>query len=61
MTNNIKLLFKEFSDLSIDDLYASIGSGEITALSVIKKIYPEYNYVPVSKFNENISGRMGQV
>jgi len=38
----------------IDDLYASIGSGEITALSVIKKIYPEYNYIPVSKFSENI-------
>ncbi len=38
---------------SIDDLYASIGSGEITALSVIKKIYPEYNYIPVSRFNEN--------
>ncbi len=38
---------------SIDDVYASIGSGEITALSVIKKIYPEYNYIPVSKFNEN--------
>ena len=38
---------------SIDDLYASIGSGEITALSVIKKIYPEYNFIPVSKFNEN--------
>ena len=38
---------------SINDLYALIGSGEITALSVIKKIYPEYNYIPVSKFNEN--------
>jgi len=38
---------------SIEDVYASIGSGEITALSVIKKIYPEYNYIPVSKFNEN--------
>ena len=39
---------------TIDDLYAAIGSGEITALSVIKKIYPEYNYIPVSKFNENM-------
>jgi len=43
----------DFNYKSIDQLYASIGSGEITALSVIKKIYPEYNYIPVSKFNEN--------
>ncbi len=46
-----KILY-DFNYKSIDDLYASIGSGEITALSVIKKIYPEYNYIPVSKFNE---------
>jgi len=48
-----KILY-DFKYKSIDDLYASIGSGEITALSVIKKIYPEYNFIPVSKFNENI-------
>ena len=47
-------ILNDFSYKSIDELYASIGSGEITALSVIKKIYPEYNYIPVSKFNENI-------
>ncbi len=47
-------ILDDFKYKSIDDLYASIGSGEITALSVIKKIYPEYNYIPVSKFNENI-------
>ncbi|GIR14240.1 MAG: GTP pyrophosphokinase [Candidatus Pelagibacterales bacterium] len=46
-------ILNDFKYKSIDDLYASIGSGEITALSVIKKIYPEYNYIPVSKFNEN--------
>ncbi len=46
-------ILNDFNYKSIDDLYASIGSGEITALSVIKKIYPEYNYIPVSKFNEN--------
>ena len=46
-------ILDDFNYKSIDDLYASIGSGEITALSVIKKIYPEYNYIPVSKFNEN--------
>ena len=47
-------ILDDFNYKSIDDVYASIGSGEITALSVIKKIYPEYNYIPVSKFNENI-------
>ncbi len=46
-------ILKDFNYKSIEDLYASIGSGDITALSVIKKIYPEYNYVPVAKFNEN--------
>ncbi len=52
--NNIQQKILEDSNYkSIDDVYASIGSGEITALSVIKKIYPEYNYIPVSKFNEN--------
>ncbi len=47
-----KILY-DFNFKSIDDLYALIGSGEITALSVIKKIYPEYDYIPVSKFNVN--------
>ena len=52
--NNIQQkILDDFNYKSIDDVYASIGSGEITALSVIKKIYPEYNYIPVSKFNEN--------
>jgi len=46
-------ILDDFNYKSIDELYASIGSGEITALSVIKKIYPEYNYIPVSKFNAN--------
>ena len=46
-------ILNDFNYKSIDELYALIGSGEITALSVIKKIYPEYNYIPVSKFNEN--------
>ncbi len=46
-------ILDEFNYKTIADIYALIGSGEITALSVIKKIYPEYNYVPVSKFNEN--------
>jgi len=46
-------ILDDFNYKTIDDVYALIGSGEITALSVIKKIYPEYNYIPVSKFNEN--------
>ena len=46
-------MLDDFNYKSIEDVYASIGSGEITALSVIKKIYPEYNYIPVSKFNKN--------
>ncbi len=51
--NTEQKILDDFKFKSIDDLYASIGSGEITALSVIKKIYPEYNFIPVSKFNEN--------
>ncbi len=51
--NTEKKILDDFNYKSIDELYASIGSGEITALSVIKKIYPEFNYIPVSKFNEN--------
>ena len=51
--NTEQKILNDFNYKSIEDLYASIGSGEITALSVIKKIYPEYNYIPVSKFNQN--------
>ncbi len=51
--NTEQKILDDYKYKSINDLYALIGSGEITALSVIKKIYPEYNYIPVSKFNEN--------
>ena len=47
-------ILEDFNYKTIEDVYALIGSGEITALSVIKKIYPEYNYIPISKFSENI-------
>ncbi len=47
-----KKILDDFNYKSIEDVYASIGSGEITALSVIRKVYPEYNYIPVSKFND---------
>ncbi|MDC3082778.1 bifunctional (p)ppGpp synthetase/guanosine-3',5'-bis(diphosphate) 3'-pyrophosphohydrolase [Pelagibacteraceae bacterium] len=52
--NTEQKILDDYKYKSINDLYASIGAGEITALSVIKKIYPEYNYIPVSKFNGNI-------
>ena len=52
--NTEQKILDDYKYKSINDLYASIGSGEITALSVIKKIYPEFNYIPVSKFNENV-------
>ncbi len=37
---------KEFNLKSIDNLYELLGSGKITAISVLKKIYPEYNFIP---------------
>ncbi|MDC3089530.1 bifunctional (p)ppGpp synthetase/guanosine-3',5'-bis(diphosphate) 3'-pyrophosphohydrolase [bacterium] len=46
-------ILEDFKHKSIEDVYALIGSGEITALSIIKKIYPEFNFVPTSKFIEN--------
>tara|TARA_A100001011_G_scaffold70984_1_gene72663 strand:- start:1286 stop:3409 length:2124 start_codon:yes stop_codon:yes gene_type:complete len=47
---NIK---EEYSLKSIDELYEMIGSGSITAVSVLKKIYPEYNYSKNLKFNRD--------
>ena len=32
-------------------MYELLGSGSITAVSVLKKIYPEYNYSPITRFN----------
>ncbi len=43
----------EFKLNSIDELYELLGSGSITIVSVIKKIYPEYNYSPNKKFDIN--------
>ena len=34
----------EFDITDIDDLYDLLGSGRLTAFSVIKRIYPEFNY-----------------
>tara|TARA_B100000575_G_scaffold287924_1_gene287055 strand:+ start:1884 stop:4007 length:2124 start_codon:yes stop_codon:yes gene_type:complete len=38
---------------SLNQLYELLGSGEITAVSVLKKIYPEYNYIPNKNFNHD--------
>ncbi len=44
---------KEFKFNSIHDLYELLGSGSITAASVLKKIYPEYNSNSNIKFNQD--------
>ncbi len=41
----------EFNINSINTLYELLGSGKITALNVLKKIYPEYN---VNSYKENV-------
>ena len=46
---------QEFNIKSLDDLYELLGSGKITVISVLKKIYPEFNYIPNTKFNKNTS------
>ena len=45
-----KKILHEYKLRSINQIYELIGSGNITAVSVIKKIYPEFNY---SRFNLN--------
>ncbi len=41
---------KEFNLNDIDDLYEMLGAGRLTAFSVIKRIYPEFNYKRQKKF-----------
>jgi GTP pyrophosphokinase len=48
--STIKKIKKEFIVNHIDDLYEIIGSGRITALSVLKRVYPEFNYKSSTKF-----------
>ncbi len=43
----------EFKINSIQELYELLGSGSITAASVIKKIYPEYNFNKTTKFDKD--------
>ncbi len=48
--NKIK---QEFKIKRMEELYELLGSGNITAVSVLKKIYPEYNISNNSKLTEN--------
>lgn len=48
--STIKRIKIEFNLTEIEDLYEMLGEGRITATSVIKKIYPEFNYKNLSKF-----------
>ncbi len=50
--NKIK---KEYKIKSLDNLYELLGSGSITAVSVLKKIYPEFRYTPSKKFDTSIN------
>ena len=40
----------EFNISDIDDLYEMLGAGRLTAFSVIKRIYPEFNYKSPKQF-----------
>ncbi len=44
---------QKFNLNSINEIYELVGSGSITAVSVLKKIYPEYNYSRNFKFDKN--------
>jgi len=48
--STINKIKKDFKLSDIEDLYELVGSGNMTAVSVIKKIYPEFNYKPTNKF-----------
>ncbi len=48
--STINKIKKDFKLSDIEDLYELVGSGSMTAVSVIKKIYPEFNYKPTNKF-----------
>ena len=41
---------KEFNFNDIEDLYEMLGAGKLTAFSIIKRIYPEFNYKRPKKF-----------
>ena len=53
--NTVDNILYEFNCKKIDQLYELIGSGSITSLAVIKKIFPELKitYKKSNKFNKN--------
>ncbi len=48
--STINKIKKDFKLSDIEDLYELVGSGNMTAVSVLKKIYPEFNYKSANKF-----------
>ena len=48
--STLKLIKNAYSINEIDDLYEMLGEGRITAFTVLKKIYPEFNYKTPKKF-----------
>ena len=48
--STLKKIKNEFNVSDIEDLYEMVGAGRVTAFSVIKKIYPEFNYKTQKKF-----------
>ena len=48
--STINKIINEFKVSEIDDLYEMLGAGKVTAFSVIKRIYPEFNYKSSKKF-----------
>jgi len=52
-SSTIEKIKKEFNVSDIEDLFEFIGSGNLTAVSVLKKIYPEFNYNPSKKLLDN--------
>jgi len=47
-TKNI--IIKEYKLKKIDDIYELVGSGDITAVSILKKLYPELNIKVAKNF-----------
>ncbi len=51
LNSNIEEKIKEEYNLKyVDTIFEQIGSGNITAISVLKKIFPEYDFIPEKKF-----------
>ena len=51
----VNKILKDFNLKTIDNLYALIGSGSITASSVLKKIFPELKFNSRKKVNNTIN------